>query len=72
MPRHITELEFWSSKQPDVKAVTSKGGGGQRAGLPTALLNLMSAPRDPQTGKINVKISQARQQRLCFVLCSLL
>ena len=55
-PRHITELEFWSSKQRDVKAVQNRSTP-QATGLSTALMSLMNAPRDSQTGKINVKIS---------------
>lgn len=54
-PRHITELEFWSSKQREVKAARS-ARKAQPTGLSTSILDLINNPPD-KAGMSNVHIS---------------
>jgi hypothetical protein len=61
---HLTEAEFWASKQAAVKAIQARSGGGQKAGLSTQLLSLLSAPKDTTTGRPQLSLTPAMEQQI--------
>lgn len=61
---HITEAEFWASKKHAVKAIHAKSGGGQKAGLSTQLLSLLTAPKDTTSGRPQLSITPTMEQQI--------